>query len=96
MISGVILDEIHTISNWSHDFRPDYLMLSFNLLTFADHPRLYGFTATANYRVVKDIKNQLVIPDDSIVIPVELKRTDISFEYRPVLQDDEFSEVFKD
>ncbi len=96
MISGVILDEIHTISNWSHDFRPDYLMLSFNLLTFADHPRLYGFTATANYRVVKDIKNQLVIPDDSIVIPVELKRTDISFEYKPVLQDDEFSEVFKD
>ncbi|NLB79474.1 MAG: DEAD/DEAH box helicase, partial [Clostridiaceae bacterium] len=54
MISGIFLDEIHAISNWSHDFRPDYLMLSFNLLTFADHPRLYGFTATANYRVVKD------------------------------------------
>lgn len=95
-ISGVVLDEVHTISNWSHDFRPDYLMLSFNLLTFADHPRLYGFTATANFRVVNDIKTQLALTEDSIVLPVELKRTDISFEYTPTQDESEFAEIFKD
>lgn len=95
-ISGIILDEIHTISNWSHDFRPDYLMLSFNLITFADHPRIYGFTATANYRVVKDIKKQLSVLDESIVLPVELKRTDISFEYMSVPQDNDFATAFKE
>lgn len=95
-ISGIVLDEVHTISNWSHDFRPDYLMLSFNLLTFADHPRLYGFTATANFRVVNDIKIQLALTEDSMVLPVELKRTDISFEYTPTQDESDFVEIFKD
>ena len=95
-ISGIILDEVHTISQWSHDFRPDYLMLSFNLQNYADHPRLYGFTATANYRVVNDLRNQLTLNERSIVLPVELKRTDISFSYVPVASESEFIDLFKD
>lgn len=95
-ISAIMLDEVHTISNWSHDFRPDYLMLSFNLLTFADHPRMYGFTATANFRVVNDIKYQLALEDNAIVLPVELKRTDISFDYIPTKHETEFSDIFRE
>ena len=47
-------------------------MLSFNLKTFLDNFRYLGFTATANYRVMKDISNQLNISFDKIYTPIEL------------------------
>lgn len=92
-ISNIILDEIHTISQWSHDFRPDYLMLSFNLLTFIDHPRMFCFTATANYRVVNDIRSQIPLKADEIVLPISLQREDLSFEYIPCSDEPIFFEV---
>jgi len=52
-ISLIVLDEIHCISNWSHDFRPDYLMLANNLKTFLGHTRIMGFTATINFKVIR-------------------------------------------
>src|SRR5699024_9744611 len=47
-ISYVVLDEIHCLSNWGHDFRPEYLMLSKFLNKFLDRVTFLGFTATAN------------------------------------------------
>ena len=80
-ISNLILDEIHTISNWSHDFRPDYLMLSFNILTFLDKTKLFGFTATANYKVLADILTQLKLDKDTIISPIDMSRDDIKFKF---------------
>ena len=56
-IAYIILDEIHCLSNWGHDFRPEYLMLSKNLKKYLEQTSFLGFTATANYTVVKDIQN---------------------------------------
>jgi len=57
-IGMFVVDEVHCISDWGHDFRPDYRRIR-NLIqeTFDDIPVL-GTTATANNRVVKDIEEQ--------------------------------------
>jgi len=80
-ITAVVLDEIHCISNWSHDFRPEYLMLSTYLNRYLDRTYFHGFTATANYSVVKDISEQLDIDFTKILSPVELRREQFSFRY---------------
>ncbi len=96
MFSYVILDEVHTISNWSHNFRPDYLMLSFNLSTFLDNVKQIGFTATANYRVIKDLTFQMKINYKNIILPMELKNNNIDFKFNPVGEEELFVQDFKD
>lgn len=88
-IANIVLDEIHTISNWSHDFRPDYLMLSFNLLNHLDNTRYLGFTATANYRVLKDVAEQLGIAYENIISPIDLRRNNIEFEFLQCANEEE-------
>ena len=58
-IGLVVVDEAHCISDWGHDFRPDYRRLV-NILKFmpANMPVL-GTTATANKRVQDDVVSQL-------------------------------------
>lgn len=58
-IALMVIDEAHCISDWGHDFRPDYRRI-INILRFlpANTPVL-GTTATANNRVVADIQTQL-------------------------------------
>ena len=94
-LSNVILDEIHTISNWSHDFRPDYLMMSFNLKTFLDNVRTIGFTATANYRVVKDISQQLDIAFNKIHTPINLLNDRVCYEFVNFTNEEEYLDYFK-
>ena len=55
----LVIDEAHCISDWGHDFRPDYRRLV-NVLRYvpAQTPVL-GTTATANDRVVNDVRSQL-------------------------------------
>ena len=81
-ISYVVLDEIHCLSNWGHDFRPEYLMLSHYLAKFLDKTTFLGFTATANYTVVEDIQRQLKIPEKNIFSPIELRKDNISYDFR--------------
>ncbi|MEN6503664.1 MAG: DNA helicase RecQ [Planctomycetaceae bacterium] len=48
------VDEAHCISEWGHDFRPDYLQLSQLVKAFKDVP-VAAFTATATHRVQEDV-----------------------------------------
>ena len=57
-LSFVAIDEAHCISEWGHDFRPDYLNLSTIVKEFPDVP-VAAFTATATHRVQKDIVAKL-------------------------------------
>jgi ATP-dependent DNA helicase RecQ len=53
-VSFVAIDEAHCISEWGHDFRPDYLNLASIVDGFPDVP-VTAFTATATHRVQEDI-----------------------------------------
>ncbi len=58
-IGLLVVDEVHCISDWGHDFRPDYRRLVNVLRRIPKNIPVLGTTATANNRVVNDIKAQL-------------------------------------
>jgi ATP-dependent DNA helicase RecQ len=61
-IALVAIDEAHCISEWGHDFRPDYRRLG-QVVTELAPPRLAAFTATATPEVRQDIAHQLGMSD---------------------------------
>lgn len=61
------IDEAHCVSEWGHDFRPDYRQLRPLMDAFGDVPRL-ALTATADERTRADILQQLGIPEDGLVL----------------------------
>lgn len=58
-IELVVVDEVHSISEWGHDFRPDYQRISKFLKGLPGAVTVLGTTATANKRVIDDIKDQI-------------------------------------
>jgi ATP-dependent DNA helicase RecQ len=61
----LVIDEAHCISDWGHDFRPDYRRVKDMLDALAPDVAVLGTTATANHRVVDDVGEQLAPPDGS-------------------------------
>ena len=55
----LVIDEAHCISDWGHDFRPDYRRVRDMLDVLAPGVAVLGTTATANDRVVADVVEQL-------------------------------------
>jgi ATP-dependent DNA helicase RecQ len=55
----VVVDEAHCVSDWGHDFRPDYRRIRDLLGTLPDGTPVLATTATANERVVADVAEQL-------------------------------------
>ncbi|MFS0876442.1 DEAD/DEAH box helicase [Solibacillus isronensis] len=92
-VAFIVLDEIHCLSNWGHDFRPEYLMLSKFLNKFLDRTTFLGFTATANYTVVEDIQKQLSIPQNNFFSPIAFDKYNISYDFRCVDSTDEMYET---
>ena len=60
----LVIDEAHCISDWGHDFRPDYRRVKDMLDALAPEVAVLGTTATANDRVVGDVLEQLAGADD--------------------------------
>lgn len=58
-IALIVIDEAHCISDWGHDFRPDYRRIVNILRQLPPNTPVLGTTATANNRVVDDIQQQL-------------------------------------
>lgn len=66
-INHIAVDEAHCISQWGHDFRPEYRRLS-ELRTRLPKVTLQGLTATATPRVREDIANQLGLKNPATII----------------------------
>jgi ATP-dependent DNA helicase RecQ len=61
-IALIAIDEAHCVSQWGHDFRPEYRMLGRLAELFPDTPRL-AVTATADARTREDIRAELKLQD---------------------------------
>ena len=61
-VSMLVVDEAHCISDWGHDFRPDYRRIETTVRTLPPNVQMLGTTATANNRVMDDLV-QVLGPD---------------------------------
>ena len=61
-VSMLVIDEAHCISDWGHDFRPDYRRIERIARTLPANIQLLGTTATANNRVMDDL-TEILGPD---------------------------------
>jgi len=80
-LSLVAVDEAHCVSEWGHDFRPDYRLLKPLLDAFPGVPRL-ALTATADKATRADILVQLGIPEDGLIV-AGFDRPNIRYHVRP-------------
>jgi ATP-dependent DNA helicase RecQ len=71
----VVVDEAHCISDWGHDFRPDYRRIRTLLDGLPPGTPVLATTATANARVVADVASQL--GDGTLVLRGELERASL-------------------
>lgn len=71
-ISLLVIDEAHCISDWGHDFRPHYRLIERILRSLPPNLRLLATTATANDRVMEDLR--LVLGPQLDVLRGDLNR----------------------
>lgn len=81
-INLLVIDEAHCISDWGHDFRPDYQRISKLIKKFPSNMTILATTATANDRVIHDIMAQL--GNNLSVIRGNLIRPNLAIQINPL------------
>ncbi len=80
-LSFIAIDEAHCISEWGHDFRPEYRNLRNIIRQIGDIP-IIGLTATATPKVQEDILKNLEMPGAK-VFKASFNRPNLYYEVRP-------------
>lgn len=81
-ISFLAIDEAHCISEWGHDFRPEYRNLKSIIQRIGDNIPIIGLTATATPKVQEDILKNLSIQDAN-TFKASFNRPNLYYEIRP-------------
>ncbi len=93
-----IIDEVHCVSEWGHDFRTSYLHLGRNMINFmgtksGDPLAIIGLTATASFDVLADVERELTlggnltIDSEAIVRPESDSRPELTYRILEVFSD---------
>jgi ATP-dependent DNA helicase RecQ len=78
-IAYAVIDEVHCLSEWGHDFRTSYLNLSNAIKKHCNNFRFIALTATASLNVLKDVKLELNAKDESVKTPTDYTRKELEF-----------------
>ncbi|MCK7558649.1 RecQ family ATP-dependent DNA helicase [Chitinophaga sedimenti] len=87
-ISFIAVDEAHCISEWGHDFRPEYRRLKEMIDMISDELPIIALTATATPKVQSDIVKNLVLRSPEIFIS-SFNRPNLYYEIRPKRKKDQ-------
>lgn len=75
-----VIDEVHCMSEWGHDFRVSYLNLTNTIKKYCEGIIMLGLTATASYNVLKNILIEFKMPDKRDVISIpSFTRPELNF-----------------
>ena len=97
-----VIDEVHCVSEWGHDFRPSYLHLGRNMINYMRTKSgrtlpIIGLTATASFDVLADVERELTlggnltIDSETIVRPENDSRPELT--YRIIKIDSSFETI---
>jgi bloom syndrome protein len=81
LLSRFVIDEAHCLSQWGHDFRPDYLSLANIRSEFPVIP-IMALTATANQAVVNDSMRIMKMRPDTFLHTQSFNRANLSYEVK--------------
>ena len=84
-IAHAVIDEVHCLSEWGHDFRTSYLNLAKTVEKYCPQAKFVGLTATASVNVLKDIRaefarNNRIMRDENIKSLLDYSRKELSFQ----------------
>ncbi|CBH21376.1 conserved protein of unknown function [Acetoanaerobium sticklandii] len=74
-----VIDEVHCLSEWGHDFRTSYLNLAKTIKEYCKGTRILGLTATASVNVLKDIMVEFDIPKENVKTKLSFTREELNF-----------------
>lgn len=78
-IAFAIIDEVHCLSEWGHDFRTAYLNLAKTINKLCNNFTFIGLTATASVNVLKDIQVEFGIENMNVKTPLDYTRKELEF-----------------
>lgn len=93
-LSFVAIDEAHCISEWGHDFRPEYRRIKSIIAQIGPNLPIIALTATATPKVQQDIQRNLQM-EEADLFKSSFNRTNLFYEVRPKVKNDSKKSLIK-
>ena len=90
-----VIDEVHCLSEWGHDFRTSYLTLIGSLKKTCPNTAIIGLTATASQAVLDDLKIEFDIDGSNIRALPSLQRTNLTFNVAKISEKEKDAKVLQ-